>query len=66
LRFVLDHSVTMRLVFGDGKPQELNYAGKVLDKMKNANALVPVTWGLEVAIVIIRTEAKRSRREKFA
>jgi predicted nucleic acid-binding protein len=56
--FVLDNSVTMRWFFGDGKPQELNYAGKVLDAMKNANALVPVTWGLEVANVIVRAEAK--------
>jgi predicted nucleic acid-binding protein len=56
--FVLDNSVTMRWFFGDGNPQEINYAGKVLDTMKNANALVPVTWGLEVANVIVRAEAK--------
>ena len=58
MSFVLDNSVTMRWFFGDGKPQELHYAGKVLDAMKNANALVPVTWGLEVANVIVRAEAK--------
>ena len=46
------------MVFGDGKPQELTYAGKVLDAMKQDNALVPVTWGLEVANVIARAEAK--------
>jgi len=56
--FVLDNSVTMRWFFGDGKPQELAYAGKVLDAMKKANALVPVTWGLEVANVIAKAEAK--------
>src|SRR4030067_2173542 len=56
--FVLDNSVTMRWFFGDGKPQELVYAGKVLDAMKQENALVPVTWGLEVANVIARAEAK--------
>jgi predicted nucleic acid-binding protein len=56
--FVLDASVTMRWFFGDGKPQELAYAGKVLDAMKDASALVPVTWGLEVANVIARAEAK--------
>src|SRR3972149_8488821 len=44
--------------FGDGKPQELVYAGKVLDAMKDANAFVPVTWELEVANVIARAEAK--------
>jgi predicted nucleic acid-binding protein len=56
--FVLDNSVTMRWFFGDGKPQELTYAGKALDAMKDANALVPMTWGLEVANVIARAEAK--------
>ncbi len=58
MSFVLDNSVTMRWFFGDGKPQELVYAGKVLDAMKQDNALVPVTWGLEVANVIARAEEK--------
>ena len=58
MSFVLDNSVTMRWFFGDGKPQELAYAGKVLDAMKAATALVPVTWGLEVANVIAKAEAK--------
>ena len=46
MSFVLDNSVAMRWFFGDGKPQELAYAGKVLDAMKQTNALVPVIWGL--------------------
>ena len=58
MTFVLDNSVTMRWFFGDGKPRELAYAGKVLDAMKKASAIVPVTWGLEVANVIARAEAK--------
>ncbi len=58
MSFVLDNSVTMRWFFGGGKPQELVRAGKVLDAMKNASAIVPVTWGLEVANVIARAEAK--------
>ena len=58
MNFVLDNSVTMRWFFGDGKPQELAYAGKVLDAMKVADAIVPATWGLEVANVIARAEAK--------
>ena len=58
MSFVLDNSVTMRWFFGDGRPQQLAYAGKVLDAMKHDNALVPVTWGLEVANVIARAEAK--------
>ncbi len=58
MSFVLDNSVTMRWFFGDGKPQELVYAGKVLDTMKQDNAFVPLTWGLEVANVLARAEAK--------
>ncbi|MCR4297447.1 MAG: type II toxin-antitoxin system VapC family toxin [Gallionella sp.] len=58
MSFVLDNSVTMRWFFGDGKLQELAYAGKVLDAMKKTSALVPVTWGLEVANVITKAEVK--------
>lgn len=69
MSFVLDNSITMRWFFGDGKPQELAYAGKVLDAMKTDNALVPATWGLEVANVIARAEAKalvtEARSEAF-
>lgn len=69
MNFVLDTSVTMCWFFGDGKPQELIFASKVLDAMKDASALVPVTWGLEVANVIARAEAKglvtEARSEAF-
>ena len=69
MSFVLHNSVTMRWFFGDGKPQELAYASKVLDAMKKDKALVPVTWGLEVANVIARAEAKalvtEARSEAF-
>lgn len=58
MSFILDNSVTMRWFFGDGKPQELAYAGKVLDAMKQQSVLVPMTWGLEVSNVIARAEAK--------
>lgn len=58
MSFVLDNSVTMRWFFGDGKPRELAYAANVLDAMKKSTAIVPVTWGLEVANVIARAEAK--------
>jgi len=67
--FVLDNSVTMRWFFGDGKPQELAYADKILDAMKKTSAHVPVTWGLEVANVIAKAEAKgfvtEARSEAF-
>jgi len=69
MNFVLDNSVVMRWFFGDGKPQELAYAGKVLDAMKGSSALVPVTWGLEVSNVLARAEAKElvteARSEAF-
>jgi len=69
VRFVLDNSVTMRWFFGDGKPQDLAYAGKVLDLMQEAQALVPATWGLEVANVIAKAEEKalvtEARSEAF-
>lgn len=58
MSFVLDNSVTMRWLFGDGKPQELAYAGRVLDAMQDVKVLVPMTWGLEVANVIAKAEAK--------
>jgi predicted nucleic acid-binding protein len=56
--FVLDNSVTMRWFFGDGNPQDLAYAGRVLDAMQETKAVVPMTWGLEVANVIAKAEAK--------
>ncbi len=69
MNFVLDNSVTMRWFFGDGRPHELAYAKDVLEAMKQATALVPVTWGLEVSNVIARAEAKElvteARSEAF-
>ncbi|CUQ65380.1 type II toxin-antitoxin system VapC family toxin [Candidatus Nitrospira inopinata] len=58
MSFVLDNSVTMRWFFGDGNPQDLAYAGRVLDAMQETKAVVPMTWGLEVANVIAKAEAK--------
>ena len=59
-RFVLDNSVTMRWLFGDGAPDDLAYAAGVLRKMETdgAEALVPVLWGLEAGNVMARAEAK--------
>ena len=62
MSFVLDNSVTMRWFLGDGKPQEITYASKVLDAMKKTNARVPATWGLEVANVIARAEQRHGTR----
>jgi len=57
MSFVLDASVTMRWFFGDGRPQDVAYAGKVLDAMAESKALVPSIWGLEVANVLAKAEA---------
>ena len=69
MKFVLDNSVTMRWFLGDGRPDELAYAGKVLDVLKRESALVPVIWGLEVANVIAKAESKglvtEARSEAF-
>lgn len=69
MSFVLDTSVTLRWFFGDGKPPELAYAREVLEALKGAAAVVPVTWGLEVANVIAKAEARglvaRARSEVF-
>jgi hypothetical protein len=56
---LLDNAVTLRWLFGDGKRSELNYANAVLDLLISSNAVVPVTWGLEVANVIARAKAKQ-------
>lgn len=58
MSFVLDNSVSMRWLFADGKPQDIAYAGGVLDAMQHVSAIVPATWGLEVANVIARSEEK--------
>lgn len=58
MSFVLDNSVTMRWFFGDGRAEELAYAGAVLDALAGAGAQVPVTWGLEVSSALARAEAR--------
>ncbi len=58
MSFVLDNSVSMRWLFGDGKAQDIAHADSVLEHLKQTRALVPVTWGLEVAHVLARAEAK--------
>lgn len=69
MSFVLDNSVVMRWFFGDGTPRELAYARSVLDAMKSTRAIVPGVWGLEVANVLVRAEAKglvpEARSEAF-
>ena len=60
MNFVLDASVTMSWLLGDAKPTDRRYASSVLDSLAETDiaAGVPVTWGLEIANVIARAEAK--------
>lgn len=60
MHFVLDNSVAMRWLFGDGAKDDLAYAGHILDVLEGEDALAvaPAIWGLEVGNVIARAEAK--------
>ena len=60
MRFVLDNSVTMRWLFGDGSAADLSYAEHVLAVLEGEGnvAMVPGIWALEVGNVIERAEAR--------
>jgi predicted nucleic acid-binding protein len=60
MNFILDASVTMSWLLADAKPSDRRYAATVLGSLAEPDiaAGVPVTWGLEVANVIARAEAK--------
>jgi len=58
--FVLDASVTLCWLLMDGKPAANAYARKVLEATTgdDVQAIVPMTWGLEVANVIAKAESR--------
>lgn len=60
MNFVLDASVTMSWLLADAKPADQRYAASVLAGLAENDiaAGVPVTWGLEIANVVARTEAR--------
>ena len=60
MRFVLDNSVTMRWLFGDGRKDDLAYADRVLEVLTGhgSAAVVPAIWALEVSNVVARAEAQ--------
>lgn len=60
MRFVLDNSVVMRWLFGDGAREDVDYAYRILEilKQEDSVAVVPSVWPLEVGNVIARAEAK--------
>ncbi|CAG0942628.1 hypothetical protein GPROT2_01822 [Gammaproteobacteria bacterium] len=61
MRLVLDVSVTLSWLLIDGRAAERRYAHSVLEAMKAQDTVaeVPVTWGLEVANVLAKAEARK-------
>lgn len=60
MRFVLDNSVAMRWLFGDGADEDIAYASHVLELLRDpeTQAVAPALWPLEAANVVARAEAK--------
>jgi predicted nucleic acid-binding protein len=60
MRFVLDASVTLSWLLRDTATRDEAYPLAVLNALRNSDtvAMVPTTWGLEIANVIARSEAK--------
>lgn len=60
MRFVLDNSVVMRWLFGDGEQATIEYSNHVLDLLaqEENSAIVPCIWALEVGNVIVRAESR--------
>jgi predicted nucleic acid-binding protein len=65
VRFVLDASVAMSWLLKDTTAREAAYPFAVLSGLgiDGAAAIVPMTWGLEIANVIARCEAKGQLNE---
>lgn len=63
MQFVLDNSVTMRWLFGDGSAADQTYARNVLAAVAGGVIWVPGIWCLEVANVIARAERKHGLEE---
>ena len=60
MRFVLDASVTLSWFLRDTAARDEAYPLAVLKALRDPDtvAMVPTTWGLEIANVIARSEAK--------
>ena len=59
-RFVIDNSIVMTWCFIDEVNQ---YADAVLEKLAEAEAVVPTIWPLEVVHVLLVAERRKSLRE---
>lgn len=70
MSFVLDNSVAMCWLLGDGRPADHAYALRVLQALKTKTAQVPGLWALEAANVMAKAEAKglvaEARTQAFA
>lgn len=60
MRLVLDASVTLSWLLADGKTSDRRYAQGILEAMKSPDtaAEVPAIWGLEIANVLAKAEAR--------
>ncbi|MGH8217770.1 MAG: type II toxin-antitoxin system VapC family toxin [Steroidobacteraceae bacterium] len=60
MRFVLDASVTLTWLLRDAGARSETYAFDVLKRVRlpETDIQVPVTWALEVANVVVRSESK--------
>ncbi len=58
MSFVLDNSVAMCWLLGNGRPADIAYSLKVLEALKKTSAVVPGLWALEAANVVAKAEAK--------
>ena len=60
MTFVLDASVTLSWLLQEGSAKDGPYALSVLNALRSGDAecAVPIAWGLEVANVLARGEAK--------
>lgn len=62
MKFVLDASVTLSWLLRDTAARDDLYPLAVLNALRDPDtvAMVPITWGFEVANVIARSEAKKA------
>jgi predicted nucleic acid-binding protein len=60
MRFVIDNSVVMRWLCGDGESADIDYAERILGIMQEDGsvAIAPAVWPLEVGNVIVRAESR--------
>lgn len=65
MRFVIDNSVVMRWLFGDGTNADIDYAEKILGILQQDGsvAMAPAVWPLEVGNVIVRAESRNQLSE---